>query len=421
MQEPEIRIALEDWLRAVGDQRFPLPSSIDKLRRFESPLHRATVDPLPGHVGLWLDRCLIEPNVGAGQGDTRPGREFLYRMAMDALRVGAPGEESLALKQYRVMFARWERVLRQSLPGVVRRVYRMRATSRILLHPATQETVTEGGLLMHHLYGVPYIPGSALKGAVRAYAIARGMDIRPPGVPERLPDEITWIGHLFGLQRDEDNMNPDERPDTAGIFDFLDALWVPEVPSGVKGPFSPLSLDVVNPHYGDYYTNKKHPAPRETSEPVPSHVLTVAPGATFLLAVETREWAVGVFEKWLDWMMLNLLVPALGEIGIGARTTAGYGRLAVEGLSGRKEEVSEGASGPTRAMGWVSFIKGSGTLRATIQGESPAEVRGAAAKEMVDGLSDVPRVRLLKGKEVRLYVWWELAGNARQIVKIGEG
>lgn len=411
-------IALEDWLQDLQHQQLPAAA-----------LRRSRMEPLPAHVGLWLDRCLVEPNI-PDKRDPHVGRTFLYRVAEEAFRLGESA--SPAMVHYQDIFKRWERTLRQPAPGVVRRVYRMQASSRILLHPATQETVTEGGLLLHHTYGVPYIPGSALRGAARAWAVGRGLEDPPPGIEKRV-DGLTWMDHLFGLQRDEDKESlkeikerkvADERPDMSGIFDFVDALLVPELPPGSKGAFSPLALDVVNPHYGDYYTKKNRPPPLETSDPVPTHVLTIAPKTTFLLAVETRDAMGGIFEKWLDWMLVHLLDPALREMGIGARTTSGYGRLEIVGLDFKKGAPSPGKAaetGPTRGLAWVKYDKGSGTLGAFFREENArGEMRGPGVKEMVEGLSETSRTKLMKGKEVRLYVAWEAVGNARRIVRIAE-
>lgn len=390
-------------------------------------------DLVPGHVGLWLDRCLVEETIPKEK-EAHPGRDFLVRVAIDALRMSKDsGEDAPAIREYRSIFARWEQRMQQSVPGMVRRVYRLRALSRIVLHPATNETVTEGGVLLHHTYGVPYIPGSALKGAARAWAMGRGLEDPPPGIlPNQRIEEMTWMDHLFGLERDSDKEwlqarkdagESDDRPDTAGMFDFMDALLVPEMPPKAKKTFSPLALDIVNPHFVEYYTkntgDKVHP-PRETSDPVPSHFLTISPGTTFLLVVETRDATGTVFARWLDWMLMELLNPALRELGIGAKTSSGYGRLEILGLA-RKAAAGE-EPGPSMGIGWVTYTRGESKLRAFFRDENAyAELRGAAAAEMVGGLSEATRGRLAKGKEVRLRVYWEPVGNARRIVRIAEG
>lgn len=401
--------------------------------RTDSAVEPCTLAPLPAHVGVWLDRCLVE-TTARNPGNAHPGRDLLYRVAIDALRIGKDGnDDAPAIREYRTIFARWEQQTRQTVPGIVRRVYRMRALSRIVLHQATNETVTEGALLLHHTYGVPYIPGSALKGAARAWAMGRGLEEPPPGIQaNKRIDEMTWMDHLFGLERDSDKEwlkdrkdagESDDRPDTAGIFDFMDALLVPEAPPKSKKPFSPLALDIVNPHFGEYYTKNTKDAsipPRETSDPVPSHFLTIAPGTTFLLVVETRDVMGTVFSRWLDWMLVALLRPALRELGIGAKTSSGYGRLEILGLTQKTAATEE--PGETMGIGWVTYMRGESKLRAFFRDENAyAELRGAGVVEMVGGLSDVTRGRLGKGKEVRLRVYWEPVGNARRIVRIAEG
>src|SRR6266702_1764661 len=103
------------------------------------------------------------------------------------------------------------------------------------------ETVLETDLTLHHLYGIPYIPGSALKGLTRAYAVTEEKDFYIPEnkpVDERVPSTDTDNDHpdikrIFGTQKD------------SGTVIFLDAM--PQ-----KGK-AQLILDIMNPHYPDYY------------------------------------------------------------------------------------------------------------------------------------------------------------------------
>src|SRR2546423_2431027 len=95
------------------------------------------------------------------------------------------------------------------------------------------ETVLETDLTLHHLYGIPYIPGSALKGLTRAYVTGE--------VQEHLSKEIDkdseLVKQIFGTQKE------------AGTVIFFDAM-----PIGGKGAFA---LDIMNPHYPDYYGGNK--------------------------------------------------------------------------------------------------------------------------------------------------------------------
>jgi len=153
-------------------------------------------------------------------------------------------------------------------------------------------TVLETHVTLHRVYGVPYIPGSALKGLARAYAENLIDDSE-----KFLSDEqIHW---LFG--------NPDAS--SAGQLDFQDAWWVP------KG--SPLCLEVETPHHKDYYgTAGKVPA-TDFDDPTPLQQLAVQGG--FFLSI-----AGDAFPAQLA---MAVLKKALQDWGIGGRVNADYGRF----------------------------------------------------------------------------------------------
>lgn len=214
------------------------------------------------HAGLWLDRCY--------EGETAPGekarREALHRRAMEALRMDGPG-----VAAWRAGYARWRRDALAD--GAARRVLVVETTTRLLLHPNSNASVTDGSVLLHHTWGVPYLPGSALKGVTRAWLRTRW----PSGAEQTKLDHPVLRG-LFGEVAEA------EGPSQASIFDFHDAMWIPEAPKGQSASWSPLARDVVNPHHSAYYTGTK--APDDHEEPVPTHRLTIAKGAKFLVVVE---------------------------------------------------------------------------------------------------------------------------------------
>jgi CRISPR-associated protein Cmr6 len=286
-------------------------------------------DPLPAHVGVWLDRivALETPERGrrgqSGEEAARgnPERLRLYQVAVEALRPGATEvSDPPAVAGYRPFFARWRRRLEADEPGIVRKLVAIEARSRILLHSATHETVTEGSVLLHHPYGVPYLPGSGLKGVLR-HRLERDHPAEEEG--RGLADEL--------LGRQDRKLG-----DLASVVDLLDALWVPERPPALSPEWSPLALDVVTPHHPSYYTapSGQRRRPTDFDEPTPVHRLTVAPGARFLLVAEAADTQGA--REWLDELLDSYLLPALEEDGFGAWTSVGYGRLGIVGGTGRQ-------------------------------------------------------------------------------------
>lgn len=167
------------------------------------------------------------------------------------------------------------------------------------------ENVLETGLTLHHIYGTPMIPGTALKGLAAHYCD------QVWGVKdERFKRGQEYHKAIFGTT------------DDAGHLIFHDAWITPETLTEALRP------DVMTPHHGDYYAGKKNEnkesgavAPTDFDDPNPITFLSVS--GTFHIAVscdvpEEKQWTSFVFD---------LLADALREWGIGGKTSAGYGRL----------------------------------------------------------------------------------------------
>jgi CRISPR-associated protein Cmr6 len=125
----------------------------------------------------------------------------------------------------------------------------------------------------------------------------------PPEAPIRQLDmeafdqQVNFLRDIFGVTGQ------------AGKVIFFDAI--PANPANLK-----LELDVMNPHYALYYQGAQPPA--DYHNPVPIFFLTIGPGSEFLFAIASQE--ADLANKAGDW-----LKQALKEIGIGAKTVAGYG------------------------------------------------------------------------------------------------
>jgi CRISPR-associated protein Cmr6 len=154
------------------------------------------------------------------------------------------------------------------------------------------DSVYETGITLHHIYGFPYIPASAIKGIVRSYVIAENYQNK----------EITALKdpafvEIFG------------GTDRQGKVIFFDAM-----PTSVPQ----LTPDIMNVHYPDYYGGKK--APTDTQNPIPILFLTVENTEfQFILGCNT---VPQVLQTALRWLKL-----ALENKGIGAKTAVGYGYM----------------------------------------------------------------------------------------------
>jgi CRISPR-associated protein Cmr6 len=171
--------------------------------------------------------------------------------------------------------------------------------------------VLETGFLWHPTLAVPYLPGSSIKGVIRAWVDPRA----------GWADGGNWedARRLFG----------DASTLGVGNLVVLDALPTqrPE-----------LELDIVNVHYQPYYQQGQPPA--DYYEPEMVHFLVVKPGQEFEFALMPRpgtrhetsrpeQVAQARVASPPDVTRgFELLTEALEVLGLGAKTGAGYGRLA---------------------------------------------------------------------------------------------
>ncbi len=170
------------------------------------------------------------------------------------------------------------------------------------------ENVLETGITLHHTYGTPFIPGTALKGLASHYCDrvwgAKGIEFK------EFKRGGKYHTAIFGTS------------DDSGRFIFHDA-WI--TPESLKDGYGLLS-DVMTPHHGDYYSGGDD-APTDFDEPNPITFLSVA--GTFHVAVSCDVPGEDG-DKWAD-LVFRLLTDALREWGVGGKTAAGYGRLVPDG------------------------------------------------------------------------------------------
>jgi CRISPR-associated protein Cmr6 len=226
------------------------------------------------HAGLWWDRYI-------GNIESDADRQRLSQEITTTIR-----EPDL----YRSFFERWKETLR--LMDAMTRVATVRTRMIIGLGA---ESVLETAITLHRTYGVPYIPGSALKGLTAAYA-RNQLDATQWG------KESEGYAIVFGT------------PKQAGYLTFYDALYIPG--SGFQQ--HALWPDVLTVHHPLYYSGTAPPTDKDDPNPIP-----------FLTATGSYLLALGIppgLEAWgnTTW---SIMQRALNELGIGAKTSSGYGRM----------------------------------------------------------------------------------------------
>ncbi|MCX8029872.1 MAG: type III-B CRISPR module RAMP protein Cmr6 [Brevinematales bacterium] len=194
----------------------------------------------------------------------------------------------------------------------------------------------ETSMILHHIYGIPYIPGSAVKGITRHYALICFADkISSQKISSQknsdFYEEIEQLskgldggfkeGSVYGnlsIQLLDKKVGKEEKIELSDLVEifgtqeqkgkviFMDAYPVDDIK---------LEIDIMNPHYPDYYSGDKPPADWQSPNPI-----------TFLTVGKTK-FQFCLLSK--DDSLLNkatlLLKEALKEHGIGAKTALGYG------------------------------------------------------------------------------------------------
>jgi CRISPR-associated protein Cmr6 len=192
-------------------------------------------------------------------------------------------------------------------------------------------SVYETSMTLHHIYGFPYIPASAIKGVTRNWYIIEKFGKDANGRIDLQKAEMRALQdkrfcNIFGCP--DKGSYKDEKGKTIsfesaykkackGSVIFFDAypLKAPE-----------LEVDIMNPHFGDYYTGKTPPGDYLKTNPIP-FLTVVNTSFQFLIAYKP----IGQINDEPDNSLLedakNALVEALKTGGIGAKTSLGYGIL----------------------------------------------------------------------------------------------
>lgn len=172
-------------------------------------------------------------------------------------------------------------------------------------------SIYENGITLHHVYGIPYLPGSGIKGMFRTYLVSHyfeGDEIRAKTDPR--------FKAIFGME------NEKEADDgLRGRVYFFDAL--PTMPPQV-------TPDIMNNHYQSYYDGKTPPG--DWISPNPVMFLSIKGGTyRFHLGANDNKLPEGESKLEVGNTLLgcakHYLEEAFSIQGFGAKTAIGYGRM----------------------------------------------------------------------------------------------
>lgn len=305
------------------------------------------------NAGLWLNKFL--------KSSSKEDKES---------RSGLIGEVSKIQPStvYRSFYNRWE----QSLKEMQAKTRKAEVKGRMVIGMG-DESVLETSVTLHHTYGVPYIPGSALKGVAASYTRKR-------------LDNPSWqkdgdaYRTLFG-----DTSN-------AGYITFFDALYIPD--SGYQK--QALYPDVLTVHHQEYYQNTPNaPADWDSPNPVP-----------FLSATGSYLIALAGPPQWVD-ITFDILTFALVEFGVGGKTSSGYGKMIidpppVDPMKEKTAQIEQKELELITALDKLPIKKVANELNQYIERwrklEGSTEIKQRVARKILDKVESAGRTKDSQGK-----------------------
>jgi len=247
------------------------------MREALRPLYREAKDAHPG--------LLIQRGYACDDRDTEEGRkaktDHIHRICAIP-----PGPF------YQNAYQRWK----QATANELRFKQLVLALEQRLFIGLTGGGRLETGCAISHSYGMPYIPGSSVKGVVRAHVSQSPFGNEHPEV----------MAELFGAAADPEQSHPEG---LSGLVVFHDAWWVP------NSADKPFAEEIVTSHHLDYYGQEGRVDASDCDSPIPNAQIAVQGSFLFVLEGEPA---------WRD-LAAKMLLAAMSKRGIGAKTRTGYG------------------------------------------------------------------------------------------------
>ena len=197
----------------------------------------------------------------------------------------------------------------------------------------------ENGFSFLNPYGLPYLPGSGVKGVVRQAAreLASGQWGEAQGwfedvkyvVPET-KTSLSMIDVLFGREPP-----PGDKHHFRGALSFWDVI--PQI-EGER-----LAVEIMTPHQTHYYA--KGDSPHDSGSPNPIPFLTVPPGSSFAFHVtcdrgHLERVAPDLAENdHCKKLLQSAFTHAFDWLGFGAKTAVGYGQMKADQEAIERQET----------------------------------------------------------------------------------
>lgn len=250
----------------------------------------------------------------------------------------------------------------------------------------------ENGFAFLNPYGLPYLPGSGVKGVLRQAAreLASGEWGETHGWSD---DTITLLFGKESQDGDSDHLR--------GALTFWDVI--PQI----KGDH--LTVEIMTPHQKHYYQDGQ--SPHDSGQPIPIYFLTVPPGSGFkfhvqcnLILLQCQAPDLANNGQWQP-LLQAAFKHAFNWLGFGAKTAAGYGAMHAD-IPDIEVWVAAELKSANPGSGDITIASSDG--------------RKTATGKFYSDLSDTAKKRLKKKQKVILDAHVEPQGNLIRIKTITE-
>lgn len=223
----------------------------------------------------------------------------------------------------------------------------------------------ENGFAFLNPYGLPYLPGSGIKGVLRQAARElagaewgdmQGWDAETVHLLERKGHaaiELSAIDVLFGRETEGGDSEH-----VRGALSFWDAL--PQIPG------DSLAVDIMTPHQSHYYQQRKDrksgdsTSPHDSGAPNPISFLTLPPGTSFTFHVacdaahlERLAPDLAHGRRWQT-LLTAAFEHAFAWLGLGAKTAVGYGAMQVNERARNQRQQAQAEAAKAQRMASLS-------------------------------------------------------------------
>lgn len=282
----------------------------------------------------------------------------------------------------------------------------------------------ENGFSFLNPYGLPYLPGSGVKGVLRSAA----RELQAGVFEENSKWTTAYINALFGTSEDAEKKNSVSQRGALMFWDVLPQIAKTSNKSQQKNSNEvELCIEVMTPHQAHYLQGNQ--SPHESGSPTPITFLTVPPGSLFCFYVQCNQAMLArlapdlLEDKLWEALLKQAFNHAFEWLGFGAKTAVGYGAIGALSEAEVQQAQSEAAAAGVRCA-WVDETV------ARVAKENNASdqdsLRGQALAKAWQALEDESlKQAALKDIKARwdLQGWWERppGGATKKAKKIYSG